>query len=161
MTDITITEIAPQTVLGIRRRGFYQEQIPKQIMELCIYAEQEKIEMAGMPIFVCHETSVEEAMRAAEEGNADIEVAIPIAAPVAITGEGPDDISCYELPGGTMVKAIHKGPYETCEGTYNEVFAWIEAHGKEITGPIREVYPNDPGEVAPEEILTEIYVPVG
>jgi len=131
MTDITITDIAPQTILGIRRRGFYQEQIPKQIMELCIYMEQEKIEMAGMPVFVCHETSVEEAMQAAEEGNADIEVAVPVAAPIAVTGEGPDDMTCYELPGGTMVKAIHKGPYETCEATYNEVFAWIEAHHRE------------------------------
>ena len=160
MTDITITKVTPQTVLGIRRKGFYQEQIPQQIMELFQYVEQEGIEVAGMPVFVCHETSVEEALRAAEEGNADIEVAVPVA-PVAITGESPDDIACYELPGGTMVKAIHKGPYETSEATYTEVFAWIGAHGKEISGPIREIYLNDPGEVAEEDILTEIYVPVG
>lgn len=161
MRGVTITEIAPQTVLGIRRRGYYQEQIPKQVMELFQYVEQEKIEIAGMPVFVCHETSVEEAMQAAEEGNADIEVAVPVAAPVTITGESPDDISWYEPPGETMVKAIHKGPCETCETTYNEVFAWIEAHGKEITGPIREIYLNDPEEVAEENILTEMYVPVG
>ena len=160
MTDITCTEIAPQTVLGIRRRGYYQEQIPKQVMELFQYVEQEKIEIAGMPVFVCHETSVEEAMQAAEEGNADIEVAVPVAAPVTITGESPDDISWYEPPGETMVKAIHKGPCETCETTYNEVFAWIEAHRKEITGSIREIYLNDPEEVAEENILTEMYVPV-
>ena len=160
MRGVTITEIAPQTVLGIRRRGYYQEQIPKQVMELFQYVEQEKIEIAGMPVFVCHETSVEEAMQAAEEGNADIEVAVPVAAPVTITGESPDDISWYEPPGETMVKAIHKGPCETCETTYNEVFAWIEAHGKEITGPIREIYLNDPEEVAEENILTEMYVPV-
>ncbi len=77
MTDITRTEIAPQTVLGIHRREFYREQIPKQVMELFQYVEQEKIEIAGMPVFVCHETSVEEPMQAAEEGNADIEVAAP------------------------------------------------------------------------------------
>ncbi len=59
-----------------------------------------------------------------------------------------------------MVKAIHKGPCETCEATYNEVFAWIQAHGKEITGPIREIYLNDPEDVAEENILTEMYVPV-
>ncbi|WP_305791978.1 GyrI-like domain-containing protein [Methanococcoides sp. AM1] len=29
-----------------------------------------------------------------------------------------------------------------------------------ITGPTREVYLNDPAEVSPEEILTEIYAPV-
>ena len=161
MTDITIVEIPSQTVLGIRRRGFYREQIPAMIMELFLYIEREGIENAGMPIFICHEMTPEDAMRAAEEGNADIEVAIPVAAPIAITAEGPDGMTCYELPGATMVKAVHKGPYATEEATYNEVFAWMAEHGREVTGPIREVYINDPGEVAEEEILTEIYVPVG
>ena len=161
MTDITITEIPTQTVIGIRRRGRYQEQIPAMMMELFTYVAEHRIEVAGMPVFVCHETSPEEVMQAQEEGTADIEIAVPVAAPVAIAGEGPNAVTCYELPGGTMATAVHKGPYETCEPTYNNLFAWISVHGKEITGPIREVYLNDPGEVAPEDILTEIYVPVG
>nr|WP_239451403.1 GyrI-like domain-containing protein [Methanosarcina horonobensis] len=33
-------------------------------------------------------------------------------------------------------------------------------NGKIITGPVREVYLNDPREVQPEEILTEIYAPL-
>ena len=39
----------------------------------------------------------------------------------------------------------------------------IKAHlekGLTITGPTREIYLNDPMEVPPEEILTEIYAPV-
>lgn len=161
MTDISITEVAPQTVIGLRRRGFYQEQIPAMIMELFQYVEQEGIETAGMPIFVCHETSPEEAMRAAEEGNADIEVALPVGAPVAIPGGEPNGLTCYQLPGGTMLRATHRGPYEASETTYNEIFAWLAQQGKQVTGPIREVYLNDPAEVEAEDILTEIYVPVG
>lgn len=161
MTDITITDVPTQTVLGMRHRGFYQEQIPAMIMELFSYVEEKSIVIAGMPIFICHETSPEEAMRAAEEGNADIEVAIPVKVPVAITKDGPDDITLYDLPGGTMVKVVHKGPYGTAETTYNEIFAWMAKRGKEVTGPIREVYINDPAEVPEEDILTEIYVPVG
>lgn len=160
MTDITITDVAAQTVLGMRRRGFYQEQIPEMIMELFLYVEQEGIEIIGMPVFVCHETSPEEAMRAAEEGNADIEVALPVAAPIEITENSPKGAKCYELPGGKMVKAVHKGPYAASETTYNKIFAWMAEHGKEVTGPIREIYVNDPMEVAEEDILTEIYVPV-
>jgi len=30
-----------------------------------------------------------------------------------------------------------------------------------VTGPIREIYYNNPQEVKPEEILTEILAPVG
>ncbi|GAB7015298.1 GyrI-like domain-containing protein [Methanogenium cariaci] len=161
MTDVTLTDIAPQTVLGMRRRGFYQEEIPAMLRELFTYMEEKKIGFGGMPVFVCHETSSEEAMRAAETGNADIEVAVPVAAPVSLTTAGPAGITCYKLPGGTMVKAIHKGPYGAVEPTYADIFTWMAENGREVTGPIREVYVNDPREVVEEDILTEIYVPVG
>jgi len=177
MTDITLTDIPLQTVLGLRRRGRYQEQIPQMMMELFTYVEEHGIEVAGMPAFLCHETSPDEVMRAMEEGTADIEIVVPITVPeeegeggpapaplwgtVPASKEGEETITCYELPGGSMATAVHKGPYETCEPTYAALFRWISVHGKTITGPIREVYLNDPGEVAPEEILTEIYVPVG
>ena len=64
------------------------------------------------------------------------------------------------LPGGHIAHVVHKGPYETCEPTYLALFAWIENKGLTICGPIREMYPNDPREVPPEEITTDIYVPV-
>ena len=60
-----------------------------------------------------------------------------------------------------MAKIVHRGPYEECEPTYDRLFAWIARNGMSITGPIREAYLNDPREVPQEEILTEIYVPVG
>jgi AraC family transcriptional regulator len=169
MTDITLTDIPPQTVLGLRRPGRYQELIPQMIMELFVFVEEHGIRGAGMPVFLCHETSPDEMMQAQEAGTADVEVALPVAAtpaemaalPVPVSKEGREIVTCYELPGGTMATAVHTGPYEECEPTYNDLFAWIKAHGRTITGPIREVYLNDPAEVAPEEILTEIYVPIG
>ena len=59
------------------------------IMELFVYIEEKGIDIAGMPVFICHETSPEDAMQAAEEGNAYIKVAVP----VDITGESPDGIT--------------------------------------------------------------------
>lgn len=38
-----------------------------------------------------------------------------------------------------------------------KMFSWIAENGKIISGPVREVYLNDPREVNPDEILTEIY----
>ncbi len=55
---------------------------------------------------------------------------------------------------------VHKGPYEECSPTYEKLFSWIAEKGKRIVGPIREVYFNDPREVPPEKILTEIYAPL-
>ena len=59
-----------------------------------------------------------------------------------------------------MAKTVHRGPYEASRETYTNLYAWLKRNGLRITGPIREIYLNDPGQVSPEEILTEIYVPV-
>ena len=67
---------------------------------------------------------------------------------------------CYEMPGGKMAKTVHKGPYEDCGTTYEQLFTWLAQNHVKVTGPTREVYLNDPNEVSPEDILTEIYVPI-
>ena len=69
-------------------------------------------------------------------------------------------MNVYTLPGGRMARIVHLGPYEACEPTYLKLFAWIEERGMKITGPIREIYHNDPREVSPDEIMTEILAPV-
>ena len=45
-------------------------------------------------------------------------------------------------------------------GAYNALAAWVEAEGHTPTGVAYEFYLNDPGEVAPEEIQTEIAFPL-
>lgn len=152
---ITTLEASPQLVLGITQTGKY-EIIPGLIMKLCGYAAQNNIEMIGAPLFLCHETSEQDAMKANEEGSAVVEIAIPIKEKVEDAGE----IKCYEIPGGQMAKIAHFGPYDQCKPAYDKLFAWIAENGKMITGPIREVYLNDPREVKPEEIITEIYAPI-
>lgn len=154
MEKVTVVEVKPQLVAGIRKRGHYRE-IAELLPKLYEYSAKEGAEFTAAPIFVCHETAAE-AIEAEKTGNADIEVAAPIAKRIAETQE----IKCYTLPGGTMAKIIHKGPYEKCEPTYHKIFAWIEKTGKKIVGPTREVYLNDPREVGVEETLTEIYIPI-
>jgi effector-binding domain-containing protein len=74
--------------------------------------------------------------------------------------DGQGEITCYELPGGQMAKIVHKGPYMKSAPTYKKLFEWIAANHKKVAGPTREVYMNDPREVPPEDILTEIYAPI-
>jgi len=155
MEEITVVDIPEQKVLGIRKRGKYQ-MIAELLPQLFQYAVSKGAQFMGPPMFVCHEKGVEEVKKADEEGNADVEVAVPVGGEI----EGTDEIKYYSLPGGKMARIIHKGPYEACEPTYNKLFTWIEENGKKIVGPTREVYLNDPREVTQEEILTEIYAPI-
>ena len=153
--EVTIVELPPQKVLGMRKRGRY-EIIPTMLMTTIQFAMEKGVTIAGPPIFVMHECSSEDAIKADHDATADIEIAWPI------TGKAPetDEIKCYTLPGGKMAKIIHKGPYQESASSYEVLMSWIAMNGKRITGPLREVYPNDPREVRPEEILTEIYAPI-
>jgi len=155
MSEITIVELAPQLVLGIRQKGRYEE-IAKLIPKVFGYAGSKGAQILGPPTFICHETTGEEAQLADSEGTAELEIVCPVAARV----EDTEDIKCYELPGGKMSKIVHKGPYKDCGTTYEKMFSWLQENNKKITGPTREVYLNDPNEVKPEDILTEIYFPI-
>ena len=155
MEDIAIVEVPARQVIGIRKTGSYGL-IPELLMKVCEYAVKEKLVITGPPIFVCHEISPEAVMEANEKGNATIEIAWPVSG----TARGTDDMKIYDMPGGKMVHTIHHGPYDSCVTTYERLFAWINERGLRISGPIREIYPNDPREVSPDAIITEIYVPV-
>lgn len=155
MEEISVIKEEPKLVVGMRRVGHYKD-ISVMLPQLFGYAFGQNARIAGPPMFLWHEKSVEDALRADQEGNADIEICIPIAERIPET----DEIKCYELPGGEMAKIIHKGPYEDCGPVYERLFAWIEKNGKMLSGPIREAYLNDPREVGPEEILTVIYAPI-
>ncbi|VVB67048.1 GyrI-like small molecule binding domain protein [uncultured archaeon] len=102
MFEINIVEQKPMLVVGMRKRAHYQE----------------IARIAGPPIFLWHEKSVAEAQIADQEGNADVEVCVPIAEKIPET----DAIKCYELAGGKMAKIIHKGPYEASGPAYEKLF---------------------------------------
>ncbi|MDD1700352.1 MAG: GyrI-like domain-containing protein [Methanoregula sp.] len=155
MEGISIVEVPSQQVLGIKMTGTYML-IPELLMKIYEFTVKKKVGISGPPVFLCHEISPEAVMEANEKGTATVEVAWPVFGIV----KGTREIKVYKLPGGKMVHTVHKGPYESCEPTYLKLFAWIKEKGLKISGPIREVYPNDPRQVKPEEIITEIFVPV-
>ena len=64
------------------------------------------------------------------------------------------------LPAGSVAVARHVGPYEEMGLAEHALHAWAEEHGFEPSGPIRELYLNDPAEVAPEALETEVILPV-
>ena len=155
MEEVTLVEVPQMQVLGIRRRGHYNV-ISELLPRIFEYTMKNGVQIAGMPMFVMHETSKEEAVEADGKGTADVEVAVPVAGKVPSGGE----ILLYTIPGVKMARIIHKGPYETCELFYQKVMDWIAAKGLRVKGPMREIYHNNPQEVKPEEIMTEILVPV-
>lgn len=64
------------------------------------------------------------------------------------------------LPAGSVAVARHVGPYEEMGLADLALHAWAEERGLEQRGPIREVYRNDPAEVSPEALETDVMLPV-
>lgn len=55
---------------------------------------------------------------------------------------------------------IHTGPYEKVGETYDKVMKFVAASGLAVAGPVLEKYLNNPMMVKPEELKTEVIVPV-
>ncbi|MGD1010714.1 MAG: GyrI-like domain-containing protein [Candidatus Aminicenantales bacterium] len=59
-----------------------------------------------------------------------------------------------------VAAAVHTGPYAKTGETIQRLMDWIKAQGLTAAGPILERYLNNPMQVKPEELRTEIWIPV-
>jgi effector-binding domain-containing protein len=83
-------------------------------------------------------------------------VCMPVA-PGAVGGEGVD---LRELPAVEAATLLYTGPYEGMGPSWERLMAWLGTSGRRAGGPMREVYLNDPDSVAPEDLLTQLVVPL-
>jgi DNA-binding transcriptional MerR regulator len=74
-------------------------------------------------------------------------------------GEGRENISVRELPGGRCLTLLHQGPYDELGRSYCKLLDFIKRQGHEIQSPCREVYIKGPGMIFkgnPKKYLTEL-----
>jgi effector-binding domain-containing protein len=83
-------------------------------------------------------------------------VCMPVA-PGAVGGEGVD---LQELPATEAATLLHRGPYDAMEPAWTRLMAWVARSGRHPGGPMREVYLTEPDTVAPDDLLTELVVPL-
>jgi AraC family transcriptional regulator len=71
------------------------------------------------------------------------------------------DLGLQEISGEYAV-ATHRGPYETAGETYARVCGrWLPGSGRELrSAPSVEVYRNSPRDTRPEDLLTDIHLPL-
>lgn len=71
-------------------------------------------------------------------------------------------IGTKTLAGGTFALTTHIGPYRALHETYAQLFgAWLPQSGKQARAhPCLEIYLNDPNTTDPEDLITDIYLPL-
>ena len=74
----------------------------------------------------------------------------------------PDDVDVLNVPGGKTAVLRFKGPYTGFQAAYHYLFGeWVPASGLEVRNePCYELYLNSPMDTAPEELLTDICLPL-
>ncbi len=76
--------------------------------------------------------------------------------------EPEGDIGVQEVAGGEYAVATHEGPHENIGTTYGALLGqWLPTHNREPgKSPCFEIYLNNPQDTKPEDLLTDVYVPL-
>lgn len=76
--------------------------------------------------------------------------------------EMPENLEDVKTPDGRMAVMHYKGPYAGLKAAYDYLFGeWLPKSGEEMReAPSFEIYLNDPMDTAPDELLTDIHVPI-
>ncbi len=73
----------------------------------------------------------------------------------------PDGLAEQLIPGGRYAHATHNGDYSTLGNTWKAVMDAVAERGLRVARtPCYEIYVNNPSNTPPDELRTEIYVPV-
>ncbi|WP_166416863.1 AraC family transcriptional regulator [Cochlodiniinecator piscidefendens] len=74
----------------------------------------------------------------------------------------PEGLEEVQLPAGKHAVLLFKGPYAGLRSAYDYMFGeWVPKAAHELAhSPSYEVYLNSPADTAPEELLTQICVPL-
>lgn len=74
----------------------------------------------------------------------------------------PPEVVEKRLPASRYARSTHLGPYDTLGDTWSRMMGeWLPGSGERIgSGASFEVYRNTPADTRPEELRTDLYVPI-
>lgn len=147
--DVTLRDDPAAEIAALLHRGPYRE-IGHAFSLLM--GRLDGVAVAG-PTFAVYHDDPSAVAEADLRSHAGIEVAP--GAPL------PPGLDRLQLPAGRRAVTVHRGPYEGLEATWERFYAWLGASGLDVADAAPfERYLDDPREVAPEDLLTEILVPL-
>lgn len=157
VSEPMIKEVAAVKVVSGRKKGTYEEvcsNLGDSLMEIIFSPENRKngVKVTGPCMSICYDNEY-------RETDADIEMAVPVQGPV-VTGN--PEYTVRTIPGCRVISVIYKGPYEH-DGfsvAFENAFRFAAENNLETTGPDRQVYLNDPSKTDPQDLLTEIQIPI-
>ena len=152
--NVRIDTLPEQKIIKVRQTGPYSESAGRAWKLLCGWAApRDLFTQATQFIGIGHD---DPSVTAPE--NIRYDAAITVSVDVAAEPPVEFDI----LPGGEHAVCTHKGPYDRLEDAYKAVMGqWLPQSGREFRGGLTfEVYRNNPDTTPPEQLLTDIHIPL-
>lgn len=149
--DILEKRIEETRVAYAQYKGSYSK-IPAHIEEVGQLVIDDGLKMTGM-VYGAYFNSPDEV----PENELEYEIGFSFDGDLKLQ-EGK--LGFKEIPEHSVLAAVHKGPYTEVGPVIQAIAEYADKNGYDIVGPVTEVYLNDPHEVAPEDLLTEVRFPV-
>ncbi len=149
-TDVTIKDYSGLNLVVMDFQGSF-DQMESAFEKIMQAASGQNISLAGAPYAVYYNNPMD-----VPEDQLKWAVGVPV--PEETTAEAPLKIRSFEPFQAAF--AVHTGPYDQIQSTYMDVFSFIMENGYQVAYPAFERYLNNPAFVKPEELKTEIILPV-
>jgi len=155
MSEPSVKDVPSVRVISKRDKGPIGETIGRLIGEImgAVTAPENQanyVKVVGPFMTIYHDHEYREL-------DADLEVAVPVTGKVTLSDPS---LEVKNLLGRRVACLVHKGSYETIGPAYAKLFEYVIHEGFELSGPMMDLYLNDPNTVAPSEVLTEIQAPI-
>lgn len=156
--DLTMTpEIRtadPMPVLFVRRTGAYYQAAGEAFAVLCQFAgPRGLLGPASRMIGISHDDP-----HVTDESKFRYDACVTIDREVKPEGE----VGQKTIAGGKYAVFLHAGSYGGFQQTYDQIFkSWLPGSGENLREePCFEIYLNRPDQVKPEDLRTEIWLPI-
>lgn len=153
--NVRIETLPERAILRVRETGPYKESAERAWKTLCEWAGPRGLfGPSTMLLGIGHDDPT---ITAPEKIRYD--AALTVDRPVQAEAPVIADV----MPGGEYAIITHKGPYEGLEEAYKRIMGqWLPQSGREMrdNSPTFEAYLNDPTRTPPQELLTDIHIPL-
>jgi AraC family transcriptional regulator len=151
--DVKIERIKPMRVAFVRHTGPY-DQVGETWGRLCAWAGPRGL-LGPQTVFfgMCYDDPM---VTPPDKIRYDACVTV---------GEGTQpegDVGVQEIGAGDYAVTTHRGPYDKLGETYARLCGeWLPGSGRELaSSPSIEMYRNSPQDTAPEDLVTDVYLPL-
>jgi len=151
--DVKIEDIKPMAVAFISVTGDFS-QIPMTFQKLYDWINRKGYKPIGPSIAVYYNIPGE-----VPDEQLSWELRSQLSGNIAKVEPDTEGLGVKRLDAVKMATTIYKGPYENIEPVYIALNAWVSTSDYEVSGPVEELYFNDPT-IAGVEPITEIRFPI-